>query len=106
MASFKKEKVRNPKVSVAVVAIDEGYYKNRIVRIGERFLFEGEFEKNSEGEYCLASWMEPQNFPEFEKLSKAAKASQAKEAKPVKESAPGKKGSAADVMAEAPTALV
>lgn len=99
MASLKKEKVRNPKVSVKAKAIDEGYYKNRIVRINEVFDFEGEFEKNAEGEFVLPSWMEPVNFEAFEKLSVAAK--KALDPKPAKG-----KGTAAEIMSASAPSLV
>ena len=104
MSKIKKEKIRNPKVSIKAIAIDEGYYKNKIVRAGESFFFEGEFEKNSEGEFVLPSWMEPSSHAELEKLSKAASDSVKKGKAPAAKASAEKPANdnATSVMASAP----
>lgn len=55
-------------VSVLMVATSEGYYKNRIIRVGEQFLYEGGLNRKNE----LPLWAEPVDAEAAEKAVEAA----------------------------------
>lgn len=81
---MKKEpkKIEIREVVVEAVATDDGYYKSRIIRTGEKFTYEG-ITKN--GRFPL--WLRPVGEPKFkDEVKPAKKAVKKEEEKPVEAS--------------------